>query len=74
MILETARSEIDNTARLIEVLRSSDEVLLDIARPPEQADIRVLEPELVDNLDKKLKIMNAKWLDYNRLFTIDWLE
>lgn len=70
LILETARREIDNTALLIKLLESTDEPILDVAPSKELEDIRRLGPELVNNLKKKLKIMNSHWLDYNRLFTI----
>ncbi|MCL4849881.1 MAG: hypothetical protein KJZ78_00680 [Bryobacteraceae bacterium] len=69
LMLETARAEIDNTAVLIEVLQSSPEVILHLAANPSEEDIRVLGPDLVAQLRKKLAIMNAHWEDYERLFT-----
>jgi hypothetical protein len=70
LIMETARKEIDNTAILIQLLKSTDKVLLYISPAPAYDDIRFLEYNLPESLQKKLNIMNAHWLDYNRLFTI----
>jgi hypothetical protein len=68
-MLETARREIDNTALLIELLESNDQVILDIAPSKDLEDIRRLGPDLVKQLKTKLRIMNEHWIDYNRLFT-----
>jgi len=73
-ILETARREIDNTALLMQLLKSTNEPIIDLATTPQESDIRFLEHNLLENLQKKLNIMNAHWLDYNRLFTINWLD
>ena len=70
LILETARQEIDNTALLIKLLKSSNEIILDIAPTKELEDIRRLGPDFKNQLKLKLRIMNEHWLDYNRLFTI----
>jgi hypothetical protein len=69
MMLETARAEIDNTALLMQILRSSPEPLLHTAVSKREEDIRVLGPDLVQQLQKKLDIMNAHWEDYKRIFT-----
>ena len=69
-IMETARQEIDNTALLMELIKSTDQVVIDISPSPEHNDIRVLEHNILENLQKKIDIMNARWLDYNRLFTV----
>lgn len=69
LIMETAKKEIDNTAMLLQLLKSTDKILLDISPAPEHDDIRLLEHNLLENLQRKLNIMNAHWLDYNRLFT-----
>ena len=73
-ILETARKEVDNTALLMQILKSTDEKIIDIAPTPKESDIRLLEQNLLENLQKKLNIMNAHWLDYNRIFTINWRD
>jgi hypothetical protein len=69
LIMETARKEIDNTSVLMQLLKSTDEILMDISPAPEHDDIRLLEHNFIENLQKKLNIMNAHWLDYNRVFT-----
>ena len=63
-----ARRELDNTARLIELLETSRGELLDLAPTPDQTDIRRLEPDLTTSLRKKLEIMSARWEDHERLF------
>ena len=69
MMMETAREEIDNTAYLMQLLKSTNQVILDISPFVEHDDIRLLEHNLLENLQKKLNIMNANWLEYNRLST-----
>lgn len=68
-ILETARMEIDNTALFIQLLESTNEVLIDLAPTKELEDIRRLGPDTKAQLKQKLRIMNERWLDYNRIFT-----
>ena len=68
-MLETARQEIDNSALLISLLESSNGTILDLAPVKEQEDIRRFGPDIIEQLKLKLKIMNAHWLDYNRIFT-----
>ncbi len=63
------RAEIDNTAVLIEILQSSPKVILHLAVNPSEEDIRMLGPDLVAQLRKKLALMNAHWEDYERVFT-----
>ncbi len=70
LMLETARMEIDNTATLLQLLESTNAELLDIAPTNDLEDIRRFGPDLKNQLKHKLKIMNAHWLDYNRIFTI----
>jgi hypothetical protein len=69
LILETARREVDNTAKLLQLLESSDEVILDLAPAKDLEDIRRLGPKFKAQLKQKLRIMNEHWLDYNRIFT-----
>jgi len=69
-MLETARTEIDNTVELIELLESTNEPILDLAPTKELEDIRRLGPDFKDQLNHKLRIMNEHWLDYNKLFTL----
>jgi len=67
-IRNTARREIDNTAVLIDLLQSQKAPLIDLAKTSGEENIRVLGPDLVDQLRKKIKIMMAHWEDYERLF------
>lgn len=68
-MMETARAEIDNTAQLMELLKSRPEPLLHLAPVPEDEDIRILGPALLEHLQRKLDTMNAHWEDYKRIFT-----
>ncbi|MGC9341158.1 MAG: hypothetical protein ACP5E3_00505, partial [Bacteroidales bacterium] len=69
LMLQTARDEIDNTGRLLELLQSTDEMILDLAPTTREKDIRRLGPDFADELKLKMKIMNDHWMDYNRFFT-----
>ena len=68
LMLETARKEIDNTAVLIEILESASEPVLFLAASQEEEGIRRLGPDIVEQLKKKIDIMNAHWEDYKRIF------
>ena len=64
-----ARSEIDNTALLIELLRSTDQKILHVVDDPNDEDSFAFGPDLIDQLKKKIRIMHDHWLDYDRIFT-----
>jgi len=68
LMINTARAEIDNAAVLIDILQSSSEPILDMAPTKEEETIRLLGPDLVQQLHKKINIMNAHWEDYKRIF------
>jgi hypothetical protein len=68
-LLETARKEIDNTARLQRLLQSTKEPLLDLASVAGEETIMRLGPGLAGQLKRKIDLMNAHWMDYDRLFT-----
>jgi len=70
-MLGTVRSEIDNTSNLVVLLESQNQVgdIIDHAKSKDEEYIRLLGPDLIDQLKKKIKIMNAHWRDYNRIFT-----
>ena len=68
LMMETARAEIDNIAALIELLGSNPGEWLNLAPSKTEEDIRLLGPDIVDQLRRKLAIMNAHWEDYERLF------
>lgn len=69
LMLETVRAELDNTATLMELLRPDPAEHLELAPTPEEEDIRRLGPDLLAQLQRKLDITNAHWLDYRRVFT-----
>ena len=68
-LLETARKEIDNTVRLLRLLESTPEPILDLAPTPEEETIMRLGPGVPDQLKRKIDLMNAHWADYDRLLT-----
>jgi hypothetical protein len=69
LLIDTARADLDNTALLIDILQDSEERILMAADSPEDERIRMLGPDLIEQLRMKLKVMNARWNDYNLLFT-----
>lgn len=69
LMLETVRAELDNTAILMDLLRPDPREFLDLAPTPQEEDIRLLSPNILDQLQRKLDISNAHWLDYRRVFT-----
>jgi hypothetical protein len=68
-LLRIARSEIDNAIRLRSLLLSSKAPLLDTAPTAAEETIRKLGPDLPGQIKRKIDIMNAHWMDYDRLFT-----
>lgn len=68
LMMETARGEIDNTATLIDLLGAKPATYLVLAPTREEEDIRLLGPDIVAQLRRKLEVMNAHWEDYERLF------
>ena len=68
-LLALAREEIDNTAHLWRLLQEGPEPILDLAAVPEDETIMRLGPGLPGQLKRKIDLMNAHWMDYDRLFT-----
>ena len=68
-LTELARKEIDNTAHLLRLLQTTKEQLVDLAPVAEEETIMRLGPGLPDQLKRKIDLMNAHWMDYDRLFT-----
>jgi len=68
-IMRIARNEIDNTANLKNILESSKIPLIQEALLPKYETIRMLGPDLISQLKRKIDIMNAHWEDYKKLFT-----
>jgi hypothetical protein len=69
LIINTGRAELDNTALLIDILQRTSERIIKTADTPEDERIRMLGPALVEQLHRKLKIMNDHWNDYDLIFT-----
>jgi len=69
MMMATARREIDNTVELIELLQDNPAGYLRMAATPAEEDISLLGPNFISQLQLKLKIMNAHWEDYKRMFS-----
>jgi hypothetical protein len=69
-MMEIARKEIDNTVRLMQLIRESDEPIIDTAPTPEEEYVMRLGPDLINQLQRKIDIMNAHWRDYDRIFTV----
>lgn len=67
-IKDLARREMDNSIILADLLTSTQGVLIETARTPQEESIRVLGPDLADQLRRKVKIMVSRWEDYERLF------
>lgn len=70
-LMTVARQEIDNCAVLIDLIQSTDEPILHLAPTKDDEDIRILGPDLTDQLKRKIKIMMAHWEDHERLFVKD---
>lgn len=68
-MMEAARREIDTTVRLMQLIRESDEPIIDVAPSPEEEYVMRLGPNLVAQLQTKINTMNAHWNDYDRIFT-----
>jgi hypothetical protein len=69
-LMDLARREIDNTVRLRRLLQSTPEPILDLAPTAAEETIMRLGPNLVAQLQRKIDLMNAHWMDYDRLFTV----
>ena len=68
LLMETAKAEIDNIITLIELLGSNPGTFLNLAPSKADEDIRLLPPDVTDQLRRKIEIMNAHWEDYERVF------
>jgi hypothetical protein len=68
-LMETARKEIDTMINLKRLLDSTHQPILDLAPTPADETIMRLGPAVSTEIKHKIDIMNAHWLDYDRLFT-----
>jgi hypothetical protein len=67
-MINTARSEIDNSIKLKMLIENCGDQLVDLSDSPELENILQLGPGLCDNLSAKIEIMNGSWQDYKRIF------
>jgi hypothetical protein len=68
-MMETARLEIDNIALLIQFLEDNPKNYLSIAATFKEKEIKQYGPDIIEELKRKINIMNAHWEDYERMFT-----
>jgi len=66
---EIQRDELDNTNELLDLLAKGGWDLVAHARNPQDEDTFLYGPNLLDNLKKKVAIMQEHWLDGQRYLT-----
>ncbi|HOA79393.1 MAG TPA: hypothetical protein PKO39_08115, partial [Bacilli bacterium] len=62
------RSEIDNTRKIINLIKGREREMLVLAPSPEEEDIFWLTPNIVETLEKKIAIMLDRQLDVKRVY------
>ncbi|PCJ52582.1 MAG: hypothetical protein COA79_23545 [Planctomycetota bacterium] len=67
---EILRTEMDNTAELINLLESGGMDQVEHAEKPEDEDCFLLGPNLIEDLKKKLTVMKAHWRDLESYVSI----
>jgi hypothetical protein len=67
-IQNVTRDEIDNITELIGLLESSPVPLIELAPAPDEEDIFLIGPNIVEQLRKKVRIMLRHQLDVYRLY------
>ena len=65
---EVLRSEIDNTLRMIDILEKAEQPVIHQAENKEFENVMLLGPDLVDQLKKKIGIMEDHRRDFERLY------
>ncbi|MDZ7638820.1 MAG: hypothetical protein U5J83_11325 [Bryobacterales bacterium] len=71
-IKRIARLEMDSATILADLLDAHpNDVLIDVAKSPEEESIRVLGPNLSTQLRRKVALMVRHWEDYERLFDVE---
>ncbi len=64
-LMKIARSEMDNTIELIQLLGDHNQMLLlDHTAVKCEEYHRILGPDMIDQLEKKVRLMNKYWNDY----------
>ena len=67
-LTEVVRSEIDNTLELINILQNATQPLIAQASSKEFENVMLLGPDLIDQLKKKINIMEDHRRDFERLY------
>lgn len=67
-IINVVRAEIDNTTDIIGLIEECPLPVLWTARSPEEEDIMQFSPELIPQLKKKIAIMLAHQMDFNKFY------
>lgn len=67
-LMKTAKNEMDNTIELIHLLNENNQVLiLDHTENKDEEYHRLLGPDLIEQLNTKVSIMNKYWIDYEKI-------
>jgi len=62
------RDELDNVTELIDLMRASPVPLIRMASDKAEEDPFTFGPDLIEQLEKKRRIMLRHWLDFDRLY------
>ena len=67
-VINVVRAEIDNINELIELIEGCPKPVIWTAPSPEEEDVMQFSPELVPQLRKKIRIMLAHQMDFNKFY------
>lgn len=67
-IKDIARREMDNSIVLANLIESTRDVIIDMTKTSAEENIRILGPDLADQMRRRVRIMVKHWEDYERLF------
>lgn len=62
-----ARAEVDNTVKLLRLIEAGKDPIIDMLQENEPESIIHFSSHLPEHLRRKVRTMNSKWMDYNRL-------
>jgi len=62
------RNEIDNTLEIIDLLKQAEEPILQLAPSEEFESVMILGPDIIEDLKKKIAIMEKHRRDFSRLY------
>jgi hypothetical protein len=71
-MIEIARNEMDNTINLIKLLKDQENTrdIIDHAKNKDEEFVLLMGADLIEQLQKKIRIMNSRWGDYNKNFVV----